>query len=109
MAETREWLLAFIFVFMATGALGSLYFFNPSTSALYTTCPLVTLTGCHCPRYRSLRALHQLTRGHLVAAFGPNPLIILSVPFIGYYFVSHAMFAVVGRSLRIFFVRPVFI
>jgi Protein of unknown function (DUF2752) len=107
MAEIRERLLAFMFVSMAAGALGFLYLFNPSTSRLYPTCPFLWFTGCYCPGCGSLRALHQLMRGHLVAALGLNPLMVLSVPFIGYFFVSRAMLAFVGRPLRIFFVKPV--
>jgi Na+-driven multidrug efflux pump len=56
-----------------------------------------------------LRALHQLMRGHLASALGLNPLMVLSLPFVGYYFVSRAMIVVAGRSLRTFFVKPAFI
>jgi hypothetical protein len=109
MADARERLLSLTFVLMAAGALGFLYLFNPSTSALFPTCPFLALTGCYCPGCGSLRAIHQLTRGHLLTALGLNPLMILSLPFIGYYFISHATLAAVGRPLRTVFVRPVLI
>ena len=38
-----------------------------------------------------------------------NPLMVLSLPFIGYYFVSRATLAAVGGPLRTFFIRPVLI
>ncbi len=109
MAEARERLLSFTFVLMAVGALSFLYLFNPSTSTLYPACPFLAFTGCYCPGCGSLRALHQLMRGHLTTAFGLNPLIMLSVQFVGYFFLSHATFALVGHTLRAFFIRPVLI
>ena len=109
MTEARERLLLFAFVSVAVGALGFLYLFNPGASALYPTCPFLAFTGCYCPGCGSLRALHQLMRGRLVTAFGLNPLMVLSVPFIGYFFVSRTMFAVAGHPLKTFFVRPVLI
>ena len=94
---------------LAVCALGLVYLFNPSTTTLYPTCPFYWLTGCYCPGCGSLRALHQLVRGHLATALGLNPLMVLSLPFVGYFFVSHARIVVTGRSLKAFFVRPVFI
>ena len=109
MAEARERLLSFVFVLVVATALGFLYLFNPSASALYPACPFLTFTGCYCPGCGSLRALHQFMRGYLATAFGLNPLMVLSVPFIGYFFASHATLAVVGRSLRPIFVKSAFI
>jgi hypothetical protein len=109
MVEARERLFSFAFVLMAVGALGFLYLFNPSASALYPTCPFLAFTGCYCPGCGCLRALHQLMRGHLATAFGLNPLMVLSVPFIGYFFAARAIFAVVGHPLKTFFVRPALI
>lgn len=109
MTEARERLLSFTLVLVATGALGFLYLFNPSTSALYPACPFLALTGCYCPGCGSLRAIHQLTRGHLAAAVGLNPLTVLSVPFLGYYLLSRAMLALREAPLRTVYVRPTFI
>jgi hypothetical protein len=109
MAETKERLSALTLVLAAAGALGFLYLFNPNTSTLYPTCPFLWFTGCYCPGCGSLRALHQLTRGHLMTALGLNPLLVCSVPFIGYFFMSHAKLAITGCPLRAFFVRPAFI
>ncbi len=109
LATAGERLRAAMFVAAATGALGFLYLFNPSTSGLFPTCPFLAFTGCYCPGCGSLRAIHQLARGHLLIALGLNPLMVFSLPFIGYFFMSGAMLAVVGRPLRTFFVRPVLI
>lgn len=105
-APAGERLVAAAFVVAAVSALGCLYLFNPSTTALFPTCPFLAFTGCYCPGCGSLRALHQVTRGHLLIALGLNPLMVLSMPFLGYFFVSRAMFAFVGRPLKTFFLRP---
>lgn len=109
MVPIRERLLAAASVMAAVGALGVLYFINPSTSTLYPTCPFLAFTGCYCPGCGSLRALHQITRGHLATAFGLNPLLILSLPFVGYFFAARTSLALRGRSLRAFFIPPLFI
>lgn len=104
-----ERLRASALIVMAAGGLGFLYLFDPDTSDLYPPCPFLALTGCYCPGCGSLRAFHQLMQGHLMPALGLNPLLMLSLPFIGYFFASHIMLAVTGRPLKTFFVRPVFI
>ena len=104
-----ERLRASTLVVMAAGGLSFLYLSDPGTSDLYPPCPFLALTGCYCPGCGSLRALHQLTRGHLITALGLNPLMMLSLPFIGYFFASHTMLALTGRPLKTFFIRPVFI
>ena len=57
-----------------------LYFFNPIEHAFYPACPFYKLTHLHCPGCGSLRALHQLTHGHISVAFHSNPLLIVSIP-----------------------------
>lgn len=86
-----------------------LYAFNPASSALYVPCPFHALTGLHCPGCGSLRAIHQLFHGHLAAAFGLNPLMVLSLPFLGYSFLSYVTAGIRGRSLPDVFVPAVFI
>jgi hypothetical protein len=105
----RERFLTSAFVVMAAGGLTFIYLLDPDTSEVYPPCPFLTLTGYYCPGCGSLRALHQLTRGHPVAALGLNPLMILMLPFIAYFFASHVKFAVTGGPLKAYFVRPVFI
>lgn len=108
-AAASERLLSAAIVLLTILALGFVFFFNPSASTLYPTCPFLWFTGCYCPGCGSLRAIHQLTRGHPAAAFGLNPLMVLSLPFLGYYFASNAARAITGRPLKTFFIRPVFI
>ena len=61
-----------------------LFQYNPASSGVFPPCPFHKLTGLYCPGCGSLRALHQLFHGHLAAAFGLNPLMILSLPFVAY-------------------------
>jgi Protein of unknown function (DUF2752) len=81
-----------------------LYAYNPATSLLYLPCPFHMLSGFYCPGCGSLRALHHLLHGHLTMAFWLNPLMILSLPFLGYSFLSYLMTGIRGRSLPNIFV-----
>jgi hypothetical protein len=75
-----------------------LYIFNPSISIIYPPCLLRSLTGFYCPGCGSLRALHQLVHGHLIKAFGLNPLMVLSLPFLGYRYLCYLVDGVGGIS-----------
>jgi Protein of unknown function (DUF2752) len=105
----RDRLGASAVVAVAAGGLSFVYLLDPETSDLYPTCPFLSLTGFYCPGCGTLRALHQLTRGHPIAALDLNPLMMLLLPFIAYFLASHAMLAVTGRPLRTYFVRPALI
>ena len=105
----RDRLAASAVAAMAAGGLSFVYLLDPETSDLYPPCPFLALTGLYCPGCGTLRALHQLTRGHPVAALDLNPLMMLLLPFVAYFLASHAMLAVTGRPLRKFFVRPALI
>lgn len=93
-------------VAMAAGTLSFVYLMDPETSDVYPRCPFLALTGFYCPGCGTLRALHQLARGHPLAALDLNPLMMLLLPFVAYFLASHAMLAVTGRPLREVFVRP---
>lgn len=105
----RERLVASAVVAVAAGGLSFVYLLNPETSDLYPPCPFLAITGFYCPGCGTLRALHQLTRGHPLAALDLNPLTMLLLPFVAYFLASQAMFAVTGRPLRKFFVGPALI
>jgi hypothetical protein len=108
-AAASERLVSAAIVLLTILALGFVFIFNPSASTLYPACPFLWFTGCYCPGCGSLRAIHQLTRGHPAAALGLNPLMVLSTPFLAYSLASYAARAISGRPLRTFFIRPVFI
>ena len=76
-----------------------LYLFDPSTSALYPPRPFNALTGPWCPGCGTAHAQHELLRGDLVAAFGPNPLLVLMLPLLGYSARSYVALGLRGPRL----------
>jgi hypothetical protein len=60
------------------------FFFDPAQGGFYPTCLFHKFTGLNCPGCGSLRALHHLTHGNLVAAFQSNPLLMVLLPVIGF-------------------------
>lgn len=80
-----------------------LFFLNPAQSQWYPPCLFHKFTGLYCPGCGSLRALHQLLHGHLLTALGLNPLMVLMLPIIGYFFISQVLIVIRGQPLpRIF-------
>lgn len=73
--------------------------FDPAESGIFPPCPVLYLTGWYCPGCGSLRAIHQLLRGHIWAAWAMNPLTVLLLPFLTYGLVSHVLFEIRGRGL----------
>lgn len=92
-------------------AAGSAYLFllDPAGSSLYPPCIFHAMTGLYCPGCGTLRAMHQLLHLNIAAAFSLNPLAVLSLPFLGYAFVSYAAYGIRGRRLPSVFVPPVLI
>ena len=65
------------------GILVLLYLFHPAKTAIFLPCPFHFVTGYHCPGCGSLRAIHNLLHGNVEAAMSLNPLMVLSIPFVG--------------------------
>ncbi len=76
-----------------------LFLFAPESSALYPPCPFHLLTGLHCPGCGSLRAVHHLTHGRLGVALDYNPLLVLSLPLLGYGWAAALWTRFGGRRL----------
>jgi hypothetical protein len=57
-----------------------LYLYDPTTAGFYPVCTVHRLTGLECPGCGSLRALHQLAHGNIVAAWHFNSLLIAVLP-----------------------------
>jgi len=62
-----------------------LFLFNPAQSGFYPVCLFHQTTGLLCPGCGSLRALHQLLHGHVVAALHFNALLVLSLPVMAWF------------------------
>lgn len=86
-----------------------LYKINPAVSSFFPPCPFHKLTGLYCPGCGSLRALHQLLHGNILNAFKYNPLMILSLPFIIYSFLSYVIDGITGKTLPEFFIPAYYI
>jgi hypothetical protein len=57
-----------------------LYFVDPLTSPFAPPCLFTALFGVHCPGCGSLRALHALAHGDLMAALGFNAPLVIALP-----------------------------
>jgi hypothetical protein len=83
--------------------------FDPARSGFFPPCPVRYLTGWYCPGCGSLRAIHQLLRGNLRAAWALNPLTIILLPFLTYGLASSALFEISGQGLPQPFLRAFWI
>jgi hypothetical protein len=79
--------------------------FDPASSLIFPPCPVRYLTGWYCPGCGSLRAIHQLLRGNLRAAWAMNPLTVVLLPFLTYGLASFALFEIRGEGLPQPFLR----
>lgn len=52
-------------------------------------CLFHLFTGWDCPACGTQRALHQLLHGHLREAFGYNPFLLVSLPYLGALTLCH--------------------
>ena len=86
-----------------------LYFRNPEEGGLYPPCLFYALTGLHCPGCGTLRGLHQLLNGNLLAAFGYNPYTMLALPVLGYAYLAALLLTVAGKRLPTVFLPPALI
>jgi hypothetical protein len=53
---------------------------DPTRPGRFPACPFRAATGFDCPGCGSLRALHELTHGHLTAAADYNLLLVAFLP-----------------------------
>jgi hypothetical protein len=90
----------------AVAALVLLYFIDPAKpGGPFPPCLFHALTGLHCPGCGTTRALHQLLHGNIRAALGLNLLMVASLPFLAYAFVSKGL-VLFGRRLPVVFSHP---
>ena len=68
-----------------TAALVLLFCCEPRGQFFYPTCLFHSVTGLLCPGCGSLRALHQLLHGHVLAAFRFNALLMVGLPALAWY------------------------
>jgi hypothetical protein len=69
-----------VLVFVATGILAMVYFFNPSAHGFYPVCQFHRLTGLNCPGCGATRALYALLHGDFPVAVRDNVLLVVAIP-----------------------------
>lgn len=101
--------LALVWLLGGALVLAFLFHFDPEGGFPYPPCPFRTLTGLLCPGCGSTRAVYQLVHGNLPAALRLNPLLVASLPIVGWAALSSLVLVVRGRPLPRVLVRPVWI
>jgi hypothetical protein len=91
-----------------TAAVAVLFVFDPSTAGFFPVCALHELTGWQCPGCGGLRAVHQLSHGHIAAAWRLNPFVVGLLPVALWLGVREAARAFTGREWPGLVTRPVF-
>ncbi len=95
---------------LAVGAaVAVLFFFDPATAGFFPVCTLHELTGWQCPGCGGLRAIHQLTHGHLAAAWRLNPLLVALLPVAFWLGLREAVRVTTGREWPGLVTRPIFV
>lgn len=64
------------------------HFRDPHTSGAWGYCPTLLLTGLACPACGGLRAVNDLTKFDVVAAFRSNALFVASLPLVAVWWLS---------------------
>jgi hypothetical protein len=72
---------------------------DPHVTHSWGVCPLYALTGVYCPGCGGLRAVNDLTNGHLGQAASSNLLLVLAVPFALAAFARWSLAAWSGRDV----------
>jgi hypothetical protein len=95
-------------VVLGTGAAALLlYCFDPVRVPIFPVCQFHRWTGLDCPGCGSLRAMHELLHGHILAALHFNLLLVVSIPvaiWLGYRMVRQHL-----RGGPLFDIKPAWI
>lgn len=90
--KSKLWALLPVVVFVAGGVV--LYGITPETTWWMPPCLFNKITGLYCPGCGTARGLHKLLHADLPGAWHMNPLMVVSIPLIGYLL---ARSAILGR------------
>ncbi len=78
-----------------------LFYFDPVRSTFYPRCWFHLVTGLQCPGCGSLRALHQLLHGNLLAALHSNVLAMAAFPLLVIVCIAQVLKQGHGRLLSL--------
>ncbi|MFP6888021.1 MAG: DUF2752 domain-containing protein [Opitutales bacterium] len=87
MSPRKNWLLLSC---LGTVGLALLWLFNPAEISFLPPCLFHKLTTLHCPGCGATRVCHALVRGEFALAFDKNPLFLIGLPFLSYFFLRSA-------------------
>lgn len=73
---------------------------DPNQPGHYPTCPLYALTGLYCPGCGALRTVHALAHADLGDALSKNPLLVVSVPLLVWFWARWGLEAHGRRTRR---------
>lgn len=82
MTRTKKWLAAAAIVAIAAAAVAIYYYIDPARVGWMPRCPFRWLTGWQCPACGNQRALHALLHARWADAWGYNPFLIVSLPYL---------------------------
>lgn len=82
---------------LAAGVCLILFLYDPGQNRFYPRCILHQTTGLLCPGCGSLRALHHLLHGQVVAAVHFNALFVLGTPVAGWLVVRSLLRSLHGQ------------
>jgi hypothetical protein len=100
-------LLAPLGVAAAAGAVfGVVGVIDPNQPGHYPTCPFLWITGLYCPGCGTLRTVHALAHLDPVAALGLNPLAVVMIPFLLFWWGRWVVRAWQGRPQRTTLAHP---
>lgn len=103
----RSWLALLITAGLLAGV-AMLYIFDPTKGRFFPICVFHALTGLECPGCGGLRAVHQLSHGHIAAAWHYNPFVVALTPVAMWLGVRELVRASTGRELPGIVTRPVY-
>lgn len=83
-AQLPRWLQPTAVAAAAGAACLTVALVDPSEPGRYPTCPFLALTGRWCPGCGTLRGMHHLLRGDVVAALTFNALLVAAVPLVAW-------------------------
>lgn len=100
-ASTVERVLAAGGVFLISGLIFTVGYFDPVSTGLFPQCPLHSLTGLNCPGCGLTRGFHALFHGDILTALHFNALLPIYALIFGYLFLGMLLVAVRGRGLSL--------
>lgn len=94
----RKRAAALLAVGFASAAVAVLYFADPLEQLAWLRCPVNLTTGLYCPGCGSLRAVHALLHGDIVAALHSNLLAVVFLPVLVGFGIRSFVYAMKDRS-----------